>query len=202
MFGRKKDDSTPAQATPGHAVTPEEHDPTAPKGRATPSRREAQEARKQQRRIPKDPKAAKKASRDRDREERYKARQAMAAGDERYLPARDRGPARAFTRDFIDARFTAAEFFIFIAVAVLVLGFVRNTLVQQWVSIAFFAFTVLIVLDTAVLVITLQRRAKAAFPDPADRKGLTLYAILRALQLRRLRLPKPRVRRGGAPVIK
>ncbi|MCX6433765.1 MAG: DUF3043 domain-containing protein, partial [Actinobacteria bacterium] len=43
-------------------------------------------------------------------------------------------------------------------------------------------------------------RAKAVFPDAADRKGITLYAVLRTLQLRRLRLPPPRVRRGGAPV--
>ena len=32
----------------------------------------------------------------------------MMAGDERYLPARDKGPARAFTRDFVDSRFTVA----------------------------------------------------------------------------------------------
>ncbi len=196
MFGRKNE--TPAAAAPIEEGS--EHDPRSPKGRPTPSRRDAEDARKQQLRIPKDPKAAKKAARDRDRDERFRSRQGMANGEEKYLPARDRGPARAFARDFVDSRFTAAEFFIFVAVAVLVLGFVRNPVVQQWISIGFFAFTILIIADTAMLLFSLNRKAKAAFPDPADRKGLTLYAILRTLQLRRLRLPKPRVKRGGRPV--
>lgn len=103
------------------------------------------------------------------------------------------------TRDFVDARFTAAEFFIFIAIGVLVLGFIRNPLIQSWVSIGFFAFTALIIVDTVVLLIQLNMRAKKLFPDPADRKGITLYATLRTLQFRRLRLPPPRVKRGGAP---
>ena len=68
------------------------------------------------------------------------------------------------------------------------------------VSIAFFAFTALIAVDTFVLLFTLNRRAKERFPDKADRKGITLYAVLRTLQLRRLRLPPPRVKRGGAPI--
>ena len=122
------------------------------------------------------------------------------AGDERYLPARDKGPARAFTRDFVDSRFTVAEFFIFVAVAVLVLGFIRNQAVQSVVSLGFFAFTAVIAVDTAILLFTLNRRAAAAFPDKSERKGITLYATLRALQLRRLRMPPPRVRRGGRPV--
>jgi hypothetical protein len=196
MFGRKQ---TPAAEEPAAAAT-EDLDPRSSKGRPTPSRREAEAARKQQLKIPKDPKEAKKAARERERDSRVQARAAMMTGDDRYLPARDKGPVRAFTRDFVDARFTVAEFFIFIAVAVLVLGFVRNPAVQSFVSIAFFAFTAVIVVDTVLLLWQLNRRAKEAFPVAADRKGITLYAALRTLQLRRLRLPPPRVRRGGAPV--
>jgi hypothetical protein len=196
MFGRKQ---TPSEAEPPAPVV-DDQDPRSAKGRPTPSRKEAEAARKQQLRIPKDPKAAKKAARERDRDERARARAGMMAGDERYLPARDRGPARAFTRDFVDSRFTVAEFFIFVAVAVLVLGFVRNAAIQSFVSIAFFAFTAVIVIDTAILVFMLNRKAKERFPDKKDRKGLTMYALLRTLQLRRLRLPPPRVRRGGAPL--
>lgn len=196
MFGRKQ---SPLPEEPVAPLT-DESDPRAPKGRPTPSRREAEAARKQQVKIPKDPKAAKAAARERDREERARSRAAMMAGDERYLPARDKGPARAFTRDFVDSRFTVAEFFIFVAIAVLVLGFVRNQAVQSFVSIAFFAFTAVIAVDTVLLLVTLNRRAKEQFPDKKDRKGITLYAMLRTLQLRRLRLPPPRVRRGGAPL--
>ena len=96
-------------------------------------------------------------------------------------------------------RFTMAEFFIFIAIGVLVLGFIRNPVVQSAVSIGFFAFTALIAVDTIVLLVQLNLRAKKMFPEPQDRKGITLYAALRTLQLRRLRLPPPRVKRGGAP---
>jgi hypothetical protein len=195
MFGRK---STPADDQ-APDPSPEDSAATTGKGRPTPSRREAEAARKSQLKIPSDPKEAKKAARERDRDDRAKARAAMMAGDERFLPARDKGPAKAFTRDFVDARFTLAEYFIFFAIGVLVLGFIRNTTIQSFVTIAFFSLTALIIVDTVVLLIQLNSRAKKLFPESSDRKGITLYAVIRSLQLRRLRLPPPRVKRGGAP---
>lgn len=191
MFGRRAAQEDPQSESPNEV--------TSGKGRPTPSRREAEAARKQQIRIPKDPKEAKKASRERSRLDRERQRQGMLAGDEKYMPLRDRGPAKAFTRDFVDSRFTVAEYFIFIAIAVLALGFIRNPAVQSWVSLAFFGLTALIAVDTAVLLVQLNLRARAAFPDAKDRRGITLYAALRTLQVRRLRLPPPRVKRGGAP---
>lgn len=198
MFGRK-----PA-ATPEEPIsTPTAvDDPTAPKGRPTPSRRDAQAARKQNLTVPKDPKAARKAARERERDDRTKARQAVLAGDERYYPVRDQGAGRAFARDFVDSRFTAAEWFLFVALGVLLVGFIRNPTVQSWATLLFFAFSALIIVDTIVLVVQMNMRAKKVLTDPADRRGITLYAILRTLQFRRLRLPPPRVRRGGAPVVR
>ncbi len=205
MLGFKKKDSTSGASSTDRAAAPAGSTtgtgPGGSKGHATPSRREAEDARKNQLKIPKDPKAAKKAARQRDQEERSRARLGMKNGEERYLPARDRGPARAFARDFVDGRITLAEFFIFIAIAVLALGFIKNPLIQSWVSIGFFAVTALIVVDTVVLLVQLSLRAKKEFSEATDRKGLLLYATLRTLQLRRLRLPPPRVRRGGAPKI-
>lgn len=192
MFGRRASQSSEEPSeSPGHEG--------GGKGRPTPSRREAEAARKQTLKIPKDPKAAKAASRERAREARQRQRQGMLAGDPRYLPARDQGAGRAFARDFVDSRFTLAETFIFVAILVLVLGFIRNPVVQQWVSIGFFAFTAVIVVDMAILLITLSSRAKKQFADPKERKGLALYAALRAMQIRRLRVPPPRVKIGGAP---
>jgi hypothetical protein len=120
----------------------------------------------------------------------------MIAGDEKYLPARDQGPVRGFVRDFVDGRYTIAEYFIFMAVVVLLLGFVNNPSVQQLVSLGFFLMATLIIVDTTILVIQLKSRAKKVFPDKADRRGITLYALMRTLQYRRLRMPKPRVKRG------
>lgn len=197
MFGLGRRQEQAESGAPEMSAEPEV---PGKKGRPTPSRRDAEAARKQQLRIPKDPRAAKKAARERQREGRSKSRAAMLAGDERYYPLRDQGPARAFARDFVDSRITIAEFFIFIAIVVLALGFVNDPRVAQWSSLAFFAITMLIVADTSIMLISLNIAAKKQFPNKADRKGITLYSTLRVLQLRRLRIPKPRVRRGGAPV--
>ena len=144
MFGRGKSDDSQTPAP----VTEESHSGT--KGRPTPSRKEAQRARKQFLKTPNDPKAAKAAQREADRTAKQRAREGMAAGDEKYLPARDRGPAKAFTRDFVDSRFTIAEYFIFIAVAVLLLGFIKNQTLSTFISTGFFAITALIALDSII----------------------------------------------------
>jgi hypothetical protein len=193
--------SAPVETETG-PITPEA-DPRAPKGRATPSRKEAEAARKQGLRASargRGTKTGKKAAREADRESRARQRAGMMMGDERYMPARDRGANRRFVRDFVDARITVAEYFIFIAIAVLLLGFIQNPALQSFVSLAFFAVTALIIIDTTILLIQLNLRAKKEFPDKSDRRGLLLYAVMRALQLRRLRLPPPMVTRGGKPI--
>ena len=190
MFGRKS------------ATTPEPAEETAAgpgKGRPTPSRKEAEAARKQALKVPKDPKEAKKAARERDRDARAAQRAALMAGDERALPARDRGPARRYTRDFVDSRYTIAEYFIFIALAVLVLGFVPVPSIQVFVSIGWMALVAIVAFDEAFLLIRLSGKLRKQFPDKAERKGCLWYAALRTLQLRRFRLPPPRIKRGQAP---
>ena len=72
-----------------------------------------------------------------------KQRQALASGDERYLPARDKGPVRKFARDYVDSRFSVAEFFLPLAVVILVLSMVRVGSLQ---SIALLLWLVVIVL--------------------------------------------------------
>jgi len=191
MFGiPKKSVDTPAVADP------ESNSVQSGKGRPTPSRKEAEAARKTTIRAQSGTKSDKKASREAGRIQRSRERQGMLAGDPRYLPARDQGPVRAFVRDFVDGRYTVAEYFIFMAVVVLLLGFVNNPSVQQLVSIGFFLMATLIVVDTSILIIQLTRRAKKEFPEKSDRRGIILYALMRTLQYRRLRMPKPRVQRG------
>jgi hypothetical protein len=105
---------------------------------------------------------------------------------------RKRGPARVW----LPAKRSTCRR----AIAVLLLGFIKNQALSTLISTGFFAITALIAIDSIILVIQLNKRAKEAFPNEAERKGITLYALLRTLQLRRLRLPPPRVRRGGKPV--
>lgn len=195
MLGRRR--GTP-QAGDSPETAPEDQGPSG-KGRPTPSRREAEAARKAALKVPKDPRAARKAARQRERQARMETRAGIATGDERFLPARDRGPVRAYVRDFVDSRFTIAEYFIFIALAVLVLGFVPHPVVQFIVSILWFVIIGVIGVDSTYLLWRLGRELRQRFPDAAERKGAKFYALLRSLQLRRLRLPPPKVKRGGAP---
>lgn len=190
MFGRKAPEESPAPAEPTTV---------GGKGRPTPSRKEAEAARKQALKIPKDPKAARKAARERDRAARAQQRAALMAGDERALPPRDQGPVRSYVRDFVDSRFTIAEWFIFIALAVLVMGFIPVPSIQVAVSITWMALIIIVALDEIWLLVRLNSALRQRFPDKADRKGASLYAILRSLQMRRFRLPPPRVKRGQRP---
>ncbi|MFM9136215.1 MAG: DUF3043 domain-containing protein [bacterium] len=193
MFGRRSPEVPPApQDDPAPA-------PGQGKGRPTPTRKEAEAARKQSLKVPKDPKEARKAARERDKQARAASRAALMAGDERALPARDQGPVRGYTRDFVDSRFTFAEYFIFIALAVLLLGLIPNPVIQPVVNLVWFSLIILVAFDTVYILWRLNRALRQRFPDKAERKGALLYGTLRTLQLRRFRLPPPRVKRGQQP---
>ena len=170
------------------------------KGRPTPKRKEAESARKQGISVPKDPKAARKAARDRDREARAKSRAGLMAGDPAYFPRRDAGPVKAQVRDYIDRRRTVGEFFVPFAFVVLLLGLVNNPTVQTTVVYVWTSVLLLVVLDTILVGILLGRSLRKDFPEKSDLKGAVSYGVLRALQLRRFRIPPPRIKAGGAPV--
>jgi hypothetical protein len=171
------------------------------KGRATPSRKE-REAANRRPLVPADRKAARAADRDRMAAERAKQQAGMAAGDERYLPARDKGPQRRFTRDYVDARWSVGEFLIPVVVLLLLVTFLpfdtatKNTL-SSWALIVVWVFFGLTVIDCLVMGFMLRRRLAAKF-DSVER-GLRWYASMRAIQLRPIRMPKPQVKRGQYP---
>ena len=170
------------------------------KGRPTPKRKEAESARKQGITVPKDPKAARRAARERDREARAKSRAGLMAGDPAYFPRRDAGPVKAQVRDYIDRRRTVGEFFVPFAFVVLLLGLVNNPTVQTTVVYVWTSVLLLVVLDTILVGILLGRSLRKDYPEKSDRKGAVSYGVLRALQLRRFRIPPPRIKAGGAPV--
>lgn len=192
MFGRK----SAQPETPPPAETS-----TTGKGRPTPTRREAEAARKASLKAPVDPKAARRADRERQRAERAQSRQALVSGDERALPPRDAGPVRAFTRDFIDRRRSVGEIFIPVALLVLVMGFIRNEVVIVVTYYTWLVMLIAIVGDSAWIVYRLDKALKEKWPDRSDRKGAPFYAVMRALTIRRLRLPPPKFKVGGAPVV-
>ncbi|MFE1309772.1 MULTISPECIES: DUF3043 domain-containing protein [unclassified Streptomyces] len=173
-------------------------DPQAPKGRPTPKRSEAQSQRRSVANTPMTRKDAAKRQREERRQALERQRQALAGGDERYLPARDKGPVRRFARDWVDSRFNVAEFFLPLAVVILVLSVVRVPAIQNIALLLWLIVIVLIVLDAAVSGFRLKKRLAERFPDQ-NRRGAVAYALMRSLQMRRLRLPKPQVKRGERP---
>ncbi|MER5537249.1 MULTISPECIES: DUF3043 domain-containing protein [Streptomyces] len=173
-------------------------DPQAPKGRPTPKRSEAQTQRRSVAQTPSTRKEAAKRQRDDRRVQMEKQRQALANGDERYLPARDKGPVRKFARDFVDSRFCVAEFFLPMAVVILVLSMVRVGSLQNIALLLWLVVIVMIVVDSIGIAIRLKKQLAARFPD-VPKKGAVAYALMRTLQMRRLRLPKPQVKRGERP---
>ncbi|MET4926881.1 DUF3043 domain-containing protein [Streptomyces sp. PSRA5] len=198
MFrSRAKDEKATADKVTADLST-QTRDPQAPKGRPTPKRSEAQTQRRRASTTPTDRKSAMKKQREARRVDLAKQRQALASGDERYLPARDKGPVRRFVRDYVDARFCMAEFFLPLAVIILVLSMVRVGQLQNIALLLWLGIIVLIVVDSIGIWIRLKKQLALRFPDEPKR-GAVAYALMRTLQMRRLRLPKPQVKRGDRP---
>lgn len=185
MFRRTK----PEETTPAPVAKP------GGKGRPTPSRREAEAAAKARARGATDKKAAARLLRERRMEQNTKMREAMKSGDERYLPARDQGKVRKFIRDRVDSRLSAAEFLLPLLIAIMVLTYSSNPSLNRFGQSLWLVTILLVALDTTLLVFRLKRDLRKRFPDESH-KGATFYGILRAMQLRFLRLPKPQVKLG------
>jgi hypothetical protein len=194
---RAKEEKAPAAKAPVTA-SKETRDPQAPKGRPTPKRSVAQSQRRSVANTPMTRKEAAKRQREARRVQMERQRQALAGGDERYLPARDKGPVRKFARDFVDSRFHMAEFFLPLAVVILVLSMVRVGAVQSIALLLWLVVIILIVVDSAVTWVRLRKRLAERFPGESTR-GAVPYALMRTLQMRRLRMPKPQVKRGEQP---
>lgn len=143
--------------------------------------------------APRDRKTALREARERQRESRARQMQALKAGDERALPARDRGPARKYARDLVDARRSVAEFFLPLALVILVLSFGGTDQMKVVGGRLWLALVVLIILDSAVLAFKLRRSLDRSLPDVSHR-GVLIYALMRSMQIRRFRLPPPRIK--------
>jgi Protein of unknown function (DUF3043) len=174
---------------------------TAGKGRPTPSRRDA-EGRKRGP-APPPPRTQREAftrmrgSKEERRNAATERRQRMLAGDERYLLPRDRGPVKAYVRDLVDSRRHLAGAFMPLALLVIVVILVPSPLVQSYVSLVSMAMLLAIIVEGIFLGRIVNRRVRERFPKaPESAASLGFYAMTRATQLRRLRVPKPRLNHG------
>lgn len=177
--------------------TAEETPPSSPakqdgKGRPTPSRRDAQAAARVRAKGPTDKKEAARLQRQRRNDSGAKMHEAMRTGDDRFLPNRDKGPVRRFVRDWVDSRLCMSELLLPLLLVVMV-----SSTFSPSLSTGLWEVVILLVaLDTSWLVFRLRRELARRFPDTST-KGAVGYAVLRAIQVRFLRMPKTQVKLGG-----
>ena len=131
------------------------------------------------------------------RSERNKQVQAMRRGEEWALQPRDRGPMKKLARDYVDAHRRPSEFYMY-ALIVLVISLVAgksHKALNSDLQFLLLAIIAVIIVDALLLRRSISRLAKERLPGESTR-GVTFYAIMRALQLRRFRNPAPRIKPG------
>ncbi len=214
-FLRRGSSATSAPASPDGDADAEEQEvvsvgarrtQTQGKGRPTRSRREAEGRRrgpvapapKTQREAMKRAKATRgdKAQR---REASAERRKRMMAGDDRVLPVRDRGPVKALIRDLVDSRRHLMGLFMPLAVLIFITVVVPVPGLQNIGSLLCLCMLAAMVVEGTLLARQIVSRVRAKFPNE-EVKGLTVgwYAFTRATQIRKLRMPAPRVAVGEA----
>lgn len=169
----------------------------SPKGRATPTRAEQEAARK--RPLVPDTKEAKARAKADLAAQREKARVGMAAGDPRYLPARDQGAQRKFVRDYVDAGWHLGEAVMPAMVLVILATFLPVAAIQYYAFVGLWIFILFVIGDMILTSINVKRAVKQKFGADKIEKGLGWYASMRTVQMRFLRLPKAQVKRGQKP---
>ena len=167
------------------------------KGRPTPTRKEAEAARKQSLTTPRTRKEQSAARRAQTQAARERQRLGMATGNDAYLPERDKGPVRRFARDFVDRRWCIGEVLMPLFIVVFVILLVTPTQVNAFASLAWLLVLVAMVADAVRIARGVRTGVKERFGE-AETKGVAIYAILRAWQMRRLRMPKPLVGHGDS----
>jgi hypothetical protein len=190
-------DSPGAQSPDGPAEIKQPRSPAeAAKGRPTPKRSEAERNRRQPitgSRAPAAPRTPEDKAK--ARTERSRKYEAMKAGESWALNPRDRGPARALARDYIDSKRRISEYYMYILVVLLIAVFVHNKTAQTYISPLILVLVVVIVIDAQIIRYQLRKLVSARLPGESTR-GLTMYAVMRGLQIRRFRVPAPRLRPG------
>lgn len=162
-----------------------------PKGAPTPTRAEAEAARRE--RL--NPSLSPKEQRRRDRRVRQEKRlEAMQAAERR--------PERGLIRDYVDSRWTFSEFLmpiflIVMAVWLAILIFAPRAIAAvNLLSLAMLVAMLGWIIDSWRLWAGVKKQLNVKYPG-VSRKGLLSYLNNRAMTPRRWRNPVPRVERGS-----
>jgi hypothetical protein len=192
-------DSPGAQSPDSPADTKTRPAAQASKGRPTPKRREAEAGRYTPisggAKRTSGPRTPEQKTREKtDRQRNYAA---MRRGEEWALPAKDKGPARALARDYVDSKRRISEYYMYVLLLLMVVLFTagRAKSIQVYLDLILLVLVVVLVTDALSLRRGLRRLMAQRLPDESS-MGLTRYAVFRAIQIRRFRMPPPRVRAG------
>ena len=214
MFRRNSDGAADGKAQgPQGAQTPEAPAKTKPpaqagKGRPTPKRSAAEANRYRTLTGSTTSGRGRPAATDTRRkltpEEKAKARQdrtrqlqAMRRGEDWALGPRDRGPAKKLARDYVDAHRRPMEFYMYALIVLIIALFAGRSdkALASYMQIFLLVIIAIIAVDAYFLRRTIVNVVHERLPGESTR-GLALYSIMRALQLRRFRTPTPALKPG------
>jgi hypothetical protein len=195
-----KDSGAPAKDRPAAQVG---------KGRPTPKRSEAERNRYQSiqggrssgtrtttaTRTTPLTKEEKARDRERYRSDRNRRMDAMKRGEDWALGPRDKGPARKLARDYVDAHRRPSEYYMYALVVLLIVLISRNKALNGVVSYLVGALILIIIIDGFLIRNALRKLIAERLPGESAR-GLTMYAVMRAMQIRKMRMPAPRLKPG------
>jgi len=132
---------------------------------------------------------------DRDRSERQRRMDAMKRGEDWALGPRDKGPAKKIARDYVDAHRRPSEYYMYVLVLLLVVIFSHDKALTNYSAYIVYALIAAIVIDGFFIRRGLAKILAERLPGTTTR-GLTMYAVMRALQIRRMRMPAPQLKPG------
>lgn len=165
------------------------------KGRPTPKRSEAEKRRRQPISAPSNRKEAYKQVRERQAQSRVKAREGMKSGEEKYLLKRDKGPVRRLARNYVDGRRTVGSYLMYGMFIIVAMSFVPTPATRLALVLAPPLLLAIVLVEGYFISSRVKKLAAERYPD-AELKGVGLYAAVRAMQIRRLRMPAPQVAPG------
>jgi len=197
LFRRKSGNLVEEAAT---TVTPTDEAPTPPRRKGyTPSKKDLGKPTPKRPAVGRRPGVEPKPLTRKEARERRRALRAEAAAEFRRVGGpRDRGPERALARDIVDSRRTVGTWFFGGALVVLIGSAQTMPPVVQLVSNLLWAALALgVIVDSVLISRRVRRLVRERFPKTTERMGsLYLYAIMRAITFRRMRVPVPRVNIG------
>ncbi|MGB4634911.1 MAG: DUF3043 domain-containing protein [Arcanobacterium sp.] len=208
LFGKKKSNQATSDSTADsktQAQMPKGYTP--PKGAPTPTRKEAERARRRplissDASLSKEEQKAQNAERRARSNEIYKLQQhALRTGDEKHMPAQYRGKVRRWARDYVDASAPFSQWFMPVALLMLPVLFMATKYPQfaYWATVTIYTAFGLMTLQAILVVQRTKLLVKHRFGEDNYPRWLGWQLFARCVYLPNWRLPRPMVKRGEYP---